>query len=275
MIKRLLTLVLSFLLGVSLVACSADSPQNNETGQTAIPIVKVVTSGGFAATWDSLATQIENDLGISLHTEYGASSGGAIDSIPVRLANGEDFDVIILSRGSLDNLTENGYVRGDSRTDLVRSRIGMAVKEGADVPDITTTDAFIQVLLDAESIGYSASASGTYLSTTLFPEMGLWDQLQPKSTRVLSERVATVVARGDVEIGFQQISEILPIEGITYVGPIPDEMQRVTTFSAGILLDAANPDDARRLIDYLSSAALAPAIEPSGLAPVVLETMNR
>lgn len=272
--RRLLMALPIILLSLFLAACSAERPENNEVQQNSIPVVRVVTSGGFSAAYNNLIPQIENDLGISLHTEYGSSSGGAIDSIPVRLANGEDFDVIILSRGSLDTLTENGFVMSETRTDLVRSRIGMAVQEGAEIPDISTVDAFIQVLMDAESIGYSASASGTYLSTTLFPEMGLWEQLQPKSSRILSERVATVVARGDVEIGFQQISEILPIEGATYVGPIPDELQRVTTFSTGVLINAGNPNDGMRLIEYLSSEALAPVIAETGLAPVVLEAMD-
>ncbi|MDG2090833.1 MAG: substrate-binding domain-containing protein [Gammaproteobacteria bacterium] len=263
----------SLLLCALLIAC-APKEQLNSNSQDQVPVVKVVTSGGFAAAYDNLIPQIERDLGIKLHTEYGSSSGGAIDSIPMRLANGEDFDVIILSRGSLDNLTQNGFVINSSRIDLVRSQIGMAVQEGSVLPDISSVELFVQALMDADSIGYSASASGTYLSTTLFPEMGIWETLQPKSVRILSERVASVVARGEVDIGFQQISEILPIAGAAFVGPIPDELQRVTTFSAGILIDANNPEAASRLLDYLSSENIAPAISASGLSPVVLEGTN-
>ena len=253
-------------------ACGQSDQDINQSVSLQTPIVKVVTSGGFAAAYNGLIEQIENDLGIELQTEYGSSSGGAFDSIPMRLENGEDFDVIILSRESLDNLTEVGYIDNESRTDLVRSMIGMAVKAGAEIPNISSTELFIQVLMDAESIGYSASASGTYLSSTLFPNMGIWETLEPKSTRVFSERVATVIARGELEIGFQQISEILPIEGISYVGPIPDELQKVTTFSAGILQTSSNPEDSKRLLEYLASAELAPAIAESGLSPVVLES---
>ena len=147
----------------------------------------------------------------------------------------------------------------------------MAVKEGSPVPVINDVPSFIAALKDAQSIAYSASASGTYLSTELFPALGIWEWLEPKSTRVFSERVAAVVARGDAEIGFQQISEILPIKGATFAGAIPDELQKVTTFSAGILVNAANPQDASRLLDYLSSETLAAAIAASGLSPVVLE----
>ncbi len=266
--------ILCYLFHLLLIsACSQETTVGLSSQLETTPEVelRVITSGGFAAAYNNLIQQIENDLGVSLHTEYGSSSGGDTNSIPVRLENGQGFDVIILSQESLNRLTEQAYVDADSRLDLVRSTIGMAVKEGAVVPDISTTESFIQVLMDAESIGYSASASGTYLSTVLFPEMGLWESLAPKSTRVLGERVATVVARGDVEIGFQQISEILPIAGITFAGPIPKELQRVTTFSAGILKSSAYPEYAQRLLDYLSSEDLAPAIAEAGLAPVVLE----
>ena len=268
-------LAIWFSLALLFVACAPDSsntiPENPET--TRAVELRVVTSGGFAAAYDVLKDQIEADLGISLHTEYGSSSGGSVDSIPMRLAREEDFDVIILSRSSLDKLTEKGLVDPDSRIDLVRSSIGMAVKEGADIPDISTTELFIKTLMDAESIGYSASASGTYLSTVLWPRMQLWETLEPKSTRVLSERVASVVARGELEIGFQQISEILPVEGVSFAGAIPDELQKVTTFSAGILNKASAPEHAKRLLARLSSVELSPQIEATGLSPVALEVL--
>lgn len=215
-----------------------------------------------------LAPLFEAETGIRLLTEKGSSSGGAADSIPMRLERGEPFDVIILSQSSLNNLTDLGYVKPGSRRDLVNSSIGMAVREGAEIPDISTAEAFRQVLLDADSIGYSASASGTYLSTVLFPKLGIWNALEAKSERILSERVASVVARGDVEIGFQQVSEILPIEGARFAGRIPDEYQRVTTFSTGITMSASNESDARRLIDYISSAEVTATVAATGLEPI-------
>ena len=248
------------------VSCQSYAPSDQTVRE-----LKVITSGGFAAAYNVLGPAFEAQTGVGLKTAYGSSSGGAPDSIPSRLERGEDFDVIILSQSSLNNLTNLGYVVADTRKDLVRSSIGMAVREGAEVPDISTPEKFRSVLFAAKSIGYSASASGTYLSSVLFPRLGIWDDLEPKSRRILSERVAAVVARGDVEIGFQQISEILPIEGATYVGPIPAEYQRVTTFSAGMTSRASNPADARRLIDYLSSADVADTIARTGLQPVVSE----
>ena len=248
---------------------STDNAAGDDSATTHGREVRVFTSGGFAAAYNILGPEFERATGIKLVTAYGSSSGGAVESIPSRLSRGESADIIILSRSSLDNLTAGGEVVADSRVDLVRSSIGMAVRSGAAKPDIGTTDAFVATLLDAESIGYSASASGTYLSTVLFPQLGIWKQIEPKSNRILSERVATVVARGEVQIGFQQISEILPIEGIDYVGPIPQDVQKVTTFSAGITTRAENPVDAQTLIDFLSSTAVADTIASTGLEPMV------
>lgn len=249
-------------------AAQTPNDRGGASASDATAPLHVITSGGFAAAYDLLAPGFEEATGISLDTEHGASSGGAPDSIPVRLERGERFDVIILSRPSLDELTGRGFVRPDTRTDLVRSSIGMAVRAGAPAPDISTPERFVQTLLAAGSIGYSASASGTYLSTVLFPKLGLWGTLEPKSVRVVSERVAAVVARGEVEIGFQQISEILPIEGASFVGPIPDEYQQVTTFSAAVTSRSRQPTAARRLIDFLSSSDAAATIAATGLEPV-------
>jgi molybdate transport system substrate-binding protein len=186
----------------------------------------------------------------------------------MRLARGEPADLIILARYALDDLTESGHVMADTRTDLVASKIGMAVRLGAAKPDISTPEAFVATLLNAESIAFSASASGTYLSEDLFPRLGIWDRIEDKSLRVVSERVAAVVARGEAEIGFQQISELLPIEGADYVGPLPEELQLVTLFSAGVTTSAENVEGAMRLLDYLSSRDVAHIIAMTGLDPV-------
>ena len=249
----------ALLLGGAPAAAQAGAPEEE---------VAVVTSGGLAAAYDRLAPRFEADTGIRLVTAYGASTGGAPDSIPVRLGRGERFDVLIMSQAGLNELAGRGLVRADTRRDLASSSIGMAVREGAPLPDISTPEAFAATLLAAASIGYSASVSGTYISTELFPRLGLAEQLAPKSRRIVSERVAAVVARGEVEIGFQQVSEILSIEGAAYAGPIPDEFQRVTTFSTGIATDAENPDGARQLIDFLSSGAAARTIAETGLEPL-------
>ena len=230
--------------------------------------IRVMTSGGFTAAYNDLTPGFERATGNKVLTAYGASQGGAPDSIPSRLARGEPVDVVILAAPALDELIRNGKVVEGSRVDLVRSTIGMAVRAGAPKPDIGSVEALKRTLVDARSIAYSASASGVYLSTELFPRLGLAEQLKDKAKRIESERVGAVVARGDAEIGFQQVSELLPIAGIDYVGPLPPEVQKVTVFAAGIAVGAREPDAARALVKYLSSPAVAPAIAKTGLEPI-------
>jgi molybdate transport system substrate-binding protein len=161
-----------------------------------------------------------------------------------------------------------GKVIPESKIALARSAIGMAVRAGSPRPDISSVDALKQTLLQAKSIAYSASVSGDYLSTELFPRLGIADQLKAKSRRVERERVGAVVARGEAEIGFQQISELLPVPGIDYVGPLPSDVQRVTVISAGVVVYSPNRDAATALIRYLASPEAAPVINKSGLDPI-------
>jgi molybdate transport system substrate-binding protein len=244
-------------------------------GTAAADEIKVMTSGGFTAALIELTPAFERATGHTVVTTYGASLGGAPDSIPNRLRRGEPADIVILASEALDDLVRQGRVVAGSRVDLARSSIGMAVRAGAPKPDISSVDALKRVLLRAKSIAYSASASGVYLSMELFPRLGIAAEIAGKSKRIESERVATVVARGDAEIGFQQISELLPVAGIEYVGPLPPEVQRVTVFSAGVAADAKTPDAARALITFLASAAGAPAITKSGMEPMSEPTRQR
>jgi putative tricarboxylic transport membrane protein len=230
--------------------------------------IVVMTSGGFTAALSDLAPEFERTTKHKVTLVFGASMGGAPDSIPQRLARGEPADLVILTADALDELVTGGKVVPGTRTDLVRSRIGMAVRKGAPKPDISSVDALMRTLLQARSIAYSASASGTYLSTELFPRLGIAEQLAPKTQRIVSERVGAVVARGDAEIGFQQISELLPIAGIDYVGPLPDEVQRVSIFAVGLAENAKQPEAARALIDFLASPSVSPTIEKYGLDPM-------
>ncbi|MCZ6753652.1 MAG: substrate-binding domain-containing protein [Acidobacteria bacterium] len=253
LVSRTLALVL---VSILLLAGAADGAEIN-----------VMTSGGFAAPYNELVPEYERATGNKIVTAYGASMGNAPDSIPMRLERGEPADVVILSAAALDELIQQGKVVPGSRVDLVRSKIGMAVRAGAPQPDISTVEALISTLLEAESIAYSASVSGTYLSTELFPRLGIADQIRDKSKKIQSERVGAVVARGDAEIGFQQISELLPIPGIDFVGPLPPEVQKISVFSAGVAVGAKDPDAARALIEFLSSPAAVPAITKNGLEP--------
>ena len=143
----------------------------------------------------------------------------------------------------------------------------MAVKAGAPKPDISSVDALKRTLLAAKSIAYSDSASGVYLSTELFPKLGIWDQIKSKTRKIEADPVGGVVAKGEAEIGFQQISELRPVKGIDIVGVLPPGAQTVTVFAAGIPTTSKQPDAAKALIEWLASAAAYPAIKKSGLEP--------
>jgi molybdate transport system substrate-binding protein len=229
--------------------------------------IKVVTSGGFTAAYLELAPAYESATHNKLATEFGPSMGTTHNAIPVRLDRGEAIDVVIMAAPALDDLIKQGKVRAGSRVDLVESYIGMAVKAGAPRPDISTVDALKHTLLSAKSIAYSDSASGVYLSTELFPKLGIFDQIKSKSRKIEADPVGGVVATGEFEIGFQQISELLPVKGIDIVGPLPPGAQQTTIFAAGIPLTATHPDAAKALIQWLASPAAYAAIKKSGLEP--------
>ena len=230
--------------------------------------IRVVTSGAVPAALGELTTEFERATKNKVVTTYGASMGNAPDSIPNRLARGEAADVVILAGQALDELIAHGQVLAGSRVDLVRSSIGVAVRAGAPRPDISSVDALRRTLVGAKSIAYSSSASGVYLSTELFPRLGIADQIMTKSRRIESEPVGAVVSRGEAELGFQQISELLPVPGIDYIGPLPPGAQRVTVFAAGVASAAKAPDAARALIAFLASPAAAAGIRNSGLEPI-------
>jgi molybdate transport system substrate-binding protein len=229
--------------------------------------IKVVTSGGFTAAYLELVPEYEASTHNKLATEFGPSMGTTHNAIPIRLERGEAIDVVIMAGPALDDLIKQGKVRAGSRVDLVKSYIGMAVKAGAPRPDISTVDALKKTLLAAKSIAYSDSASGVYLSTELFPKLGIVDQIKNKSRKIEADPVGGVVATGEFEIGFQQISELRPVKGIDIVGVLPPGAQRVTIFAAGIPITATHPDAAKALIEWLASPAAYTAIKKSGLEP--------
>jgi molybdate transport system substrate-binding protein len=229
--------------------------------------VRVMTSGAFAAAHLALSPRFEATTEETVVTVT-TSTGVGADAIPSRIQRGEAVDVVILPDAALEQSIKDGLVVAGSRVALARSAIGMAVRAGAPKPDISSVDALRRALLRAKSVAYSANVSGEYLSKELFPRLGIADQMRPKSLRIERERVGAVVARGEAEIGFQQISELLPIAGISYVGPLPADVQRITLVSAGVAATAKNPDGARRLIRFFASPDAAAEIRAAGLEPV-------
>ena len=231
--------------------------------------IQVITSGAFAEALKDLVPEYEKQSSNTVIISYGSSMGAAPDSIPSRLAKGEKFDVLILAAPALDGFIKSGAVKPGTRVDLVASVMGAVVKAGAPKPDISTMSGLKSALLNAKSVAYSASASGVYLSTELFPKMGISEQMDKTARKIYSERVASVVARGDADLGFQQVSELLPIPGVEFIGELPPEAQKTVLFSAGITTDAKNIEASKDLIGFLASKKAAPTIQKSGLKPVL------
>ncbi len=201
--------------------------------------------------------------------------GDSPESIPTRLSRGEAADVVILDGGATDELGKRGLVRADSKVELARSQVGMVVPAGAAKPDIGSVEAFRNTLLAAKSIAYSDSGSGTYLSTVLFAKLGIADQIAPKSRKVRGppsgEPVAAVVARGEVEIGFQQVSELIGTPGVTFVGAIPAELQPGFSFAGALTSKVEQPEAATALLKFLASPEAAPVVTKAGLMPPQLK----
>jgi molybdate transport system substrate-binding protein len=232
--------------------------------------VHVMISAGFFGVYAQLGPKFEKATGHHLITVRGPSMGDSPEAIPTRLARGEPADVVILDGEKADELAQHGLVR-DGKVVLAKSLIGVCVKEGAAKPDISTVDAFKKTLLAAKSIAYSDSGSGTYISTKMFKQLGIEDQVAGKSRKVRGppsgEPVAAVIARGEAELGFQQVSEIIHVPGVTYVGPAPAEVQPGFTFAGAIAKNAQAPEAARALLQFLSSPEAADTITKAGLAP--------
>jgi molybdate transport system substrate-binding protein len=242
------------------------------TGAAQGAVVTVVSSGGFAGAFRALAPQFERATGNTVVAKWGPSMGNTSDAVPARIQRGESIDVVIMVGDALGDLIKEGKVIANSRVDLARSGIGIAVRMGAPKPDISSAQALRRALLAAKSIAYSDSASGVYVSTELFSRLGISDQVTGKSRMIPAEPVGSVVARGEAEIGFQQMSELKPIPGIELVGMLPPELQKITIFSAGVVVGAKEADTARALIAFLASPAAAAAISESGMEPVVSST---
>jgi len=236
-------------------------------GQNA-PSLKVMISGGFRAAYEELVPKFELKTGFTIVTAYGGSMGNAPNAIPNRLESGESADLVILASSALEELVKKHKVIPGTRVDLAQSIIAMAVRAGAPKPDISTLEGLKRTLLAARSIAYSDSTSGVYLSTELFRRLGITDAIRSKCMRINVGMVGTVIARGDAEIGFQQLSELLPIAGIDIVGPIPSEAQKMTVYSGGVAVHSKQPAVAKQLLQFLASPEAAATIKKSGMQPV-------
>ena len=231
--------------------------------------VRVMISGGLAPAFNALVPEYEKQTGNKVLVAYGPSMGTTVDAIPVRLERGEPADVLIMVGYALADLAKKGKVVPDSQVDLVRSPIGVAVKAGAPKPDISSADALKRALLDAKTVAYSDSASGVYISTEMFKKLGIDEEMKGKARQIPATPVGEIVAKGEAEIGFQQISELKPVAGIEIVGPVPAELQKITVYSAGIATVSKEPEAGKALIRFLGSQAAREEIVKSGMEPIL------
>jgi molybdate transport system substrate-binding protein len=229
--------------------------------------LKVLITTGMKAAIDELAPQFERASSHTLRITYGPSG-----ALAKRITDGEAADLVVIA-GGVDDLAKKGKVVPDSRIDVARVRIGVAVRKGAPRPDVGTVDAFKRTLLDAKSIAYvdpaAGGASGIYLAQML-EKIGILAQVNAKARLAqggTADMVSAIVARGDAEIGLQQISEIMSVAGVELVAPLPDELQTVTVYTGAIPTNAKEAEAANALIKFLTASAAASVYKTKGLDP--------
>jgi molybdate transport system substrate-binding protein len=221
--------------------------------------IKVMASAAFREAYLELLPGFERASGHKAMNTW-------VPSVQMmhRLKGGELTDIVILSAAALDELVTAGIVA--ERFDLAKSGVGAAVRAGAPKPDISSGDALKRAVLAAKSVVYSTGPSGIYLSG-LFQRMGIAAEIKAKVRQVQGEPAGAVVARGEAELGFQQMSELLPVAGIDVIGPLPADVQQITVFSAGLHARATERAAARALIGFLKAPAAAPVIRKNGMEP--------
>ena len=214
----------------------------------------------------ALSASYEKLTGMGVVIEFAPTNG-----LMARIEAGERADVAILTREGVDQLAERGVLRGDSVVDVVRSYVGLAVRAGAPRPDIGSPQALRAALLGAKSIAYSRIGASGIFFARLIQRLGIAQEVNAKATVIPSGFTAELAARGEVELAVQQVSELMVVAGVDVVGPLPIELQQPAMFSAGVFADAAEQEQAARFVQFLTSAAAAPALQAAGLEPVATQ----
>ena len=224
--------------------------------------IKLLASAAIRDAYLELLPQFEKTTGNKVTAEWSGTP-----DIQKRIAAGEAADVVILGSSGTEELIRQGKLVPGSRANFAKSGAGVAVRDGAPRPDISSADAVKKAVLAAKSVAYSAGASGAYI-VSMFQKMGIADEVKAKTAKVKpGEPVGAVVARGDAEIGFQQISELIPMKGIQYLGPLPPEIQNVTVYSGGVHSGTIETDAAMALVKFLTAPAAIPTITKHNLEP--------
>ena len=237
--------------------------------------VMLMTAGlAHAAEIKVLASAAVKTAYLEMQPAFERATGHRLDTVWIptaemakRVGSGEAVDLVIMATDRIDELTQSGRIVAGSRVDLARSGVAVGVKAGARKPDITTVDALRRTILNAKSIGYSTGPSGNYI-IALFEKLGVADQVKPKLKQTATGVfVGSIIASGEVEIGFQQVSELSQYEGVDYVGPLPAQVQNYTMFSSGILRNAKEAEAARALVRYITSPQAGAVYRKRGMEP--------
>lgn len=249
-------------LGAMLLAAALAVALLADTGRAEAAEIKVLSAGAVRAIVTELAQTFEKETGHKVSLAFGTAG-----VTRQRLAS-EPADVVILTDAGIDATIKEGGIAAGTRSDIGRSGMGVGVRDGAPRPDISTSDAFKRALLATPSITYvdpaQGATSGIYFAS-LLQTFGIADAMRPKTTLVPGGYPAELVARGEVAMVVHQISEIVPVKGVTLVGPLPKEVQKVTVYSAGIATKATSPDAARAFVAFLTSPSMKPRFAAAGL----------
>src|ERR1041385_1373260 len=234
------------------------------TGAAESAEVRLLASGALKEAYLELIPNFEKASGHTVKTMWSNTT-----DIRKRVGAGEVADLVILGGDGTEALIKDGKLIASTRAAFAKSGIYVAVRAGAPRPDIGSAAALKKALLAAQSVAYSGGASGTYI-VTMLQKLGIYGEVKPKAvvTRP-NEPVGGKLVAGEAEIGFHQLSELLPVKGIDIVGPLPAEIQQITVFSGALHSAAKEPDAATELARFLTSPAAADAIKKHGLEPVL------
>ena len=224
--------------------------------------LKVMASAGMKDAVTDLVPAFEQVSGHKVTINWAGN-----ENILNRIRGGETVDLVIMAKSNIEKLISEGKLVATSRADIARSGVGVAVRAGLPKPDISSSAALIDAVLAAKSVAYSSGPSGHYVAD-LFKKMGIADRIKDKVTQTPSGvQVGDLLARGDADLGFQQVSELIHVKGIDYLGPLPPDIQVITVFSAARHIAAQNPAAADALVKFLTAPAAAPVIRKAGMEP--------
>lgn len=237
-------------------------------------LLALAPAGALGAEVKVIASNAAKEAVLDLIPAFEKSSGHKVtmiwagtEAITKRISGGEIVDVVLIAAPNIDKLISEKKLVEGSRTNIAKSGIGVAVRAGLPKPDISSGDAVKKAVLDAKSVAYSSGPSGFYIAE-LLKKMGIAEQIKDKVKQTPSGvQVGEVVARGDADLGFQQISELLHVNGIHYLGPLPPDIQHLTIWSTGIHSTAPSPDAAKALVKYLSGPDAGASIRKAGMEP--------